>query len=150
MASLRSRSGILRAKEGELLNHFIQRFFFEGLSTSLGDPIFLQPTRGNSKFKIQNSKFNAAVKARAEGACTLCQAEAVKHHPCGGVKFKIPFLRHCRRTSVRRGNLYLWEWCSDNSEKGILESRNIIFDGGWGWRTQCATPSKIQALKLEK
>ena len=49
----------------------------------------------NSKFKIQNSKFNAAVKARAEGACTLCQAEAVKHHPCGGVKFKIPCLRHC-------------------------------------------------------
>ena len=54
-----------------------------------------------------------------------------------------------RRTSVRRGNLYLWEWCSDNSEKGILESRNIIFDGGWGWRTQCATPSKIQALSLK-
>ena len=54
-----------------------------------------------------------------------------------------------RRTSVRRGNLYLREWCSDNSEKGRLESRNIIFDGGWGWRTQCATPSKIQALSLK-
>ena len=106
MSSLRSRSGILRAKEGELLNHFIQRFFFEGLSTKLGDPIFFQPTKRNSKFKIQNSKFkiqnskfNAAVKARAEGACTLCQAEAVKHHPCGGVKFKIPFF-----TSLRGGH----------------------------------------------
>ena len=36
-----------------------------------------------------NSKFNAADKVRAEGACTLCRAEAVKSRPCGGLKFKI-------------------------------------------------------------
>ena len=33
-------------------------------------------------------KFNAADKVRAEGACRLCRAEAVKRRECG-LKFKI-------------------------------------------------------------
>ena len=42
----------------------------------------------NSKFKIQNST-DAAEQVQRTSLLGLCRAARRKHHPCGGVKFKI-------------------------------------------------------------
>ncbi|MBR5282372.1 MAG: hypothetical protein IKU22_06300 [Alistipes sp.] len=48
----------------------------------------MQQGEGNLEFKIQNSKLRVSEGKKAS-LLDFCQAEAIKHHPCGGVTLRL-------------------------------------------------------------